>query len=96
MKDRSPNTWVLWLHANDAARIEESIRDLADQVKVAGRKDAKANIFKLVQDWLRDGSNGRWLLVLDNADDPTVLFGLPRTTEKIGTDGRTTVFSRNL
>jgi hypothetical protein len=30
-------------------------------------------VFKLVHDWLRDEKNGRWLLVLDNADDAAVL-----------------------
>jgi tetratricopeptide (TPR) repeat protein len=31
------------------------------------------HVFKLVHDWLRDAKNGRWLLVLDNADDAAVL-----------------------
>jgi hypothetical protein len=30
-------------------------------------------VFKLVHGWLRDERNGRWLFVLDNADDAAVL-----------------------
>jgi tetratricopeptide (TPR) repeat protein len=64
---------VFWAHASNTARLEQSFREIADQVKVRGRKDPQADVFKLVHDWLRDTKNGRWLLVLDNADDVTVL-----------------------
>jgi tetratricopeptide (TPR) repeat protein len=63
----------LWAHASNTARLEQSFREIADQVKVRGRKDPQADVFKLVHDWLRDAKNGRWLLVLDNADDAAVL-----------------------
>ncbi|OCK97191.1 uncharacterized protein K441DRAFT_470289, partial [Cenococcum geophilum 1.58] len=71
--DRSPGTWVFWVHASNAARLEQGFRDIADLVKLAGRTDPQANVFKLARDWLRDEKNGRWLLVLDNADDAVVL-----------------------
>jgi aromatic ring-cleaving dioxygenase len=64
---------VFWAHASNTARLEQSFREIADQVKVRGRKDPQADVFKLVHDWLRDEKNGRWLLVLDNADDAAVL-----------------------
>ena len=57
------------MHASNAARIEQSYQDIADQVKLAGRNDPQADVFKLVHNWLRNEKNGRWLLVLDNADD---------------------------
>ncbi|KAF2802858.1 uncharacterized protein BDZ99DRAFT_503579 [Mytilinidion resinicola] len=71
--DQSPETWVFWVHASNAARIEQGYRDIADQVKLAGRKDPQADVFKLVHNWLRNEKNGRWLLVLDNADDAAAL-----------------------
>jgi hypothetical protein len=39
-----------------------------------GRKDPKANIFKLVHNWLRDERKGKWRLILDNVDDHRVLY----------------------
>ncbi|KAF4609817.1 hypothetical protein G7Y89_g15806 [Cudoniella acicularis] len=66
---QSPETWVFWVHASNAARFEQSCREIADRVKIPGRRDLKADIFKLVHDWLRDERNGKWLLVLDNVDD---------------------------
>jgi tetratricopeptide (TPR) repeat protein len=64
---------VFWAHASNPARLEQSFREIADQVRARGRKDPQVDVFKLVHDWLRDRKNGRWLLVLDNADDATVL-----------------------
>jgi hypothetical protein len=65
--------WVFWVHASNAARFEQSYRDIADRVKIAGRRDPQANIFKLVYDWLCDCKQ-RWLLVLDNVDDARFLL----------------------
>jgi hypothetical protein len=60
--EQSPDTWVFWAHASNTARLEQSFREIADQVKVRGRKDPQANVFKLVHDWLRNVKNGPWLL----------------------------------
>ncbi|KAK0930317.1 hypothetical protein LTR91_013341 [Friedmanniomyces endolithicus] len=69
----SPDTWVLWIHASTAARFEQSVRDIADLVKIQGRNDPSANIFTLFRSWLRDERMGRWMIVLDNADDASFL-----------------------
>jgi tetratricopeptide (TPR) repeat protein len=64
---------VFWVHASNTARLEQSFREIANQVKARGRKDPQADMFKLVHDWLRGEKNRQWLLVLDNADDAGVL-----------------------
>ncbi|OAG04890.1 uncharacterized protein CC84DRAFT_1165253 [Paraphaeosphaeria sporulosa] len=71
--ERSPEMWVFWVHASNAARFEQSFRDIADWVKIAGRQDPQANIFKLVHNWLYNCKQ-RWLLVLDNVDDARFLL----------------------
>lgn len=73
-------TWVLWLHANSSTRLEESIRDVAGRVGISRRNDPDADIFQLFHAWLSDPSR-RWVLVLDNADDPKVLFDAPKSNE---------------
>ncbi|KAK5683769.1 hypothetical protein LTR17_027226 [Elasticomyces elasticus] len=80
LRQRSSQTWVLWIHASNAARFEQSVRDVADQLKLYGRKDPKADILQLLRNWLRDESKGKWLIVLDNADDAGFLLELPATT----------------
>jgi hypothetical protein len=72
-RERLSETWVFWVHASNAARFEQSYRDIADCVKIAGRWDPQANIFELVHNWLRDCKQ-RWVLVLDNVDDGRFLL----------------------
>ena len=55
------------------ARVEQSFRDIADRIEILGRQDPKANVFRLVYDWLRDRKSGQWLLILDNIDNPDLL-----------------------
>ena len=62
------------MHAGSTARLGQSFQDIADFIGILGRQDPKANVFRLVHDWLRDGKNGRWLLILDNVDSPDLLF----------------------
>nr|POE62760.1 isoform 2 of nephrocystin-3 [Quercus suber] len=74
LREQSRSTWVLWIHASDAVRYETSVRDTADLVRIEGRAEPQANIFALFRDWLRDERKGRWVIVLDNADDVDFLF----------------------
>jgi hypothetical protein len=81
INEREPETWVFWIYASNAARFEQSYRELADIVKLFGRRDPKANIFKLVYDWLRDSKNGKWVLIFDNVDDAHFLTNCPNNTQ---------------
>ncbi|KAJ6000894.1 hypothetical protein N7481_001303 [Penicillium waksmanii] len=78
----SPATWVFWVHASNEARFEQSFRDIADQVKIHGRQDPKVNIFKLVENRLRDEKLGKWVCILDNVDDDKFLCSLPTAGKK--------------
>jgi hypothetical protein len=64
---------VFWVHASNAARFKQAYQDIAAKVELPGRDDPKADILRLVYNWLCDERNGRWLMVLDNADDDRVL-----------------------
>ena len=43
-------------------------------MKIFGRRDPKANIFKLVHEWLHDSRKSKWTLILDNVDDARFLL----------------------
>lgn len=73
VRRRSPETWVLWIHASNAARCEKSLCDLADRARIPGRRDHNVNIFQLVGNWIRDENIGQWILALDNIDDDRLL-----------------------
>ena len=91
-----PATWVFWIHASNAARIEQGYREIAEQVKIPGRGNPKADIFRLVDKWLRDEKNGKWALVLDNADEATVLFETCVTGQKAQASGSSGGFMQSL
>lgn len=78
---------MFWVHASNAARIEQGYRDIAEQVKIPGREDPKTDIFALVNKWLRDEKKGKWVLILDNADETTVLFETHATGQKTQASG---------
>ncbi|KAI1667981.1 TPR protein [Pyrenophora tritici-repentis] len=74
VRDASPQTFVFWVHASTRARFEEAYRDIADRLQLPGSSDPKVNVLQLVKDWLQNEANGRWLMVLDNADDVETFF----------------------
>jgi tetratricopeptide (TPR) repeat protein len=79
---------VWWVSADDAQTLSEGLREVAIQ--------AKANPEKVAMAWAGYGSapdelwralnafTGRWVLILDNADDPDVLAGAGRLSEGNG------------
>ena len=69
VRAKSPQTWVFWVHASTRARFDEGYKMIADALKLRGRDDPKTDILQLVAGWLRDEANGRWFMILDNADD---------------------------
>lgn len=68
-RDESPQTFVFWVNASNAAMFEESYRRIAEEVKLPGRDDAMADILNIVGKWLRNVANARWIMILDDADD---------------------------
>ena len=73
---------MFWVHASNAARFEQSFRDIANCVRIPGRYNKDANIFQLVHDWLHDNRKGRWLLILDNVDDASFLVEAQSTGQE--------------
>lgn len=82
MRQQDPKSWVLWIHASNATRFEESLRDVADLIKLKGRSDPKAKILLLFKNWLRDNREEKWLVILDNADDADFLVAIPTDTDE--------------
>lgn len=44
---------------------------------MCGRDDPAADTLRLFASWLRDDQERKWLIILDNVDDATVLLGAP-------------------
>jgi tetratricopeptide (TPR) repeat protein len=74
------------VHASNADRFEQGYREIAVQVELPGRDDPKTDILRAVHSWLCDERNGRWLMIVDNADDDRV-FAAPGATGATGVSG---------
>ncbi|KAM0721381.1 hypothetical protein Q7P37_002305 [Cladosporium fusiforme] len=82
-RSQSPDTYVFWLHASSTARLEQSVRTTLEHLKDPGLNDPKANVFELLRSWLLDKKQRRtWLIIIDNADDESILLQCPVTTGK--------------
>ena len=69
LREQDPQTWVFWVHAGNAVKFEQAYRSIAVTLQLPGWDDPKADILDVVARWLSDVDNGRWLMILDNADD---------------------------
>ncbi|KAL7946163.1 P-loop containing nucleoside triphosphate hydrolase protein [Trichoderma barbatum] len=67
--------WVFWIHAATQQRVEEGFMIIANAAKLIGRNQCQDNIPLLVKNWLSNEHNGRWIIILDSADNREVLYG---------------------
>ncbi|KAF2831501.1 kinesin light chain 1 [Ophiobolus disseminans] len=66
---------VFWVPAISRDSFELAYREIATSLCIPGIRDSNADINKLVKEALSADSSGNWLMIVDNADDPTVLQG---------------------
>jgi hypothetical protein len=78
--DASPQTFVFWVHASSQARFEAEYKLIADRLQLPGRSDPKANVLRLVSDWLRNEANGGWFMIVDNADNVETFYPWGKST----------------
>ncbi|KAI8633501.1 P-loop containing nucleoside triphosphate hydrolase protein [Xylariaceae sp. FL1651] len=92
----SKEIWVFWIHAETQARVEEGFKSIADTVKIPGRNQPTADIPQLVYQWLQNERNGRWLMVLDSADDINVFYETELQADRTATKSSKKPFSAYL
>ncbi|KAJ5735604.1 kinesin [Penicillium malachiteum] len=71
--ETSKETWVFWMHAGNAARLQESFQDAADRLKIPNRHDPKANgresaDGRPLSSFLPRGSNGTLIMTTRTKD----------------------------
>jgi len=75
MKKASPDRSVFWIPATSTTSFEKSYRDIGQVLEIPGIIEDKADVKMLVKTFLSQESAGRWLLIIDNADDVEMLYG---------------------
>src|SRR5690606_7359904 len=79
LRQRCPEISVFWVHASSAERFRQAFASIAQECQIPGYDDPEVDILQLVKAWLEQKHRGRWLMVIDNADDTRTFFGRPET-----------------
>jgi len=58
-------------------RLEQAYQEIARKLALPRWEDPKTDTLRLVCDWLGEAGNGRWLMVIDIADDIETFFTRP-------------------
>lgn len=67
---------VFWLSALSLESFEQACRDIARILQIPQAVEDKQDVKELLKQHLSDQSAGKWLLIVDNADDQGVMFGI--------------------
>ena len=73
VKETKKDWSVFWLPAFSIASFQQACTDITQKLSL--RRTDKEDPKDLVRDHLRSDESGRWLAVVDNADDEDLLFG---------------------
>lgn len=74
-KERHPDAHVFWTYGSNPTRFEQSYQEIARKLSLPGWDDQKVDSLQLVHDWLKDEETGKWLFIVDNADDASMFYG---------------------
>lgn len=75
LSNEYPDCSIFWVPAIDATSFENAYRDIGKRLNIKGINRENADVQLLVKTALSEDGSGSWLLVIDNADDVTLLFG---------------------
>ncbi|KAK4119363.1 TPR-like protein [Parathielavia appendiculata] len=75
LREEFPDLSVFWVDASNTERFHQSYASIAQECHVPGHDDPKADVVPLLKRWLASRDRGRWLMVLDNADDTQLASG---------------------
>ena len=83
IRKTDPDCSVFWVPAVDRTTFEQAYRNIGRKLQLDGIDDDKADIISLVKAALSYEGSGRWLLVVDNADDPNLMFGKKQVDDSV-------------
>ncbi|KFY96250.1 hypothetical protein V500_02532 [Pseudogymnoascus sp. VKM F-4518 (FW-2643)] len=69
LQSTSPMCSVFWVRASDATSFDNAYRNIGQQLKIPGLDNEKADVKRLVKAQLSQENSGKWLMIVDNADD---------------------------
>jgi hypothetical protein len=68
-REKYRNCSVFWIPVTDMDSVHQAYRGVAQQLRISGWEEDKADVKELVQEHLSQENSRPWLLIFDNADD---------------------------
>jgi tetratricopeptide (TPR) repeat protein len=75
VKERWSEYSIFWLPALSIESFEQACISIARALRIQQAADSNEDVKEVVQQHLSSSRAGRWLLVVDNADDANIFFG---------------------
>jgi tetratricopeptide (TPR) repeat protein len=75
LRDLDPTCSVFWVSALSVIAFENAYRDIARKLGIQLPDGESSNILPIIKQALSNEAIGKWLLIVDNADDPSLMFG---------------------
>ena len=66
---------LLWVPATNVESFQQAYLNIGQQLGIPGLEEERADVKKLVQQYLSQNKAGQWLLIFDNADDIDMWIG---------------------
>ncbi|KAF1984075.1 kinesin light chain [Aulographum hederae CBS 113979] len=79
IKDKFPEYSIFWLPALSLETFEQACEEIGKRLGIDQPRESSEDIKELVQQRLSAETTGKWLLIVDNADDMELLRGARRT-----------------
>ncbi|KAH5170036.1 hypothetical protein HBI38_006430 [Parastagonospora nodorum] len=73
-KMQQPTCKIFWVSALSRESFEHAYHEIGKLLSIPGLDDNDADVMRLVAARLSSGEIGSWLMVVDNADDESILF----------------------
>lgn len=86
IRDQHDDCSIFWVPAIDRSNFENAYREIGSLLGLDGINSDDADAKTLVQTALSQQSAGKWLLIIDNADDPLLLCG--NSTSPVSSDAQ--------
>ncbi|KAK2038456.1 hypothetical protein LZ31DRAFT_608634 [Colletotrichum somersetense] len=74
VRDNYSDVSVFWVHAASPDRFRQAFASIAEECRITGYDDSKPDVPMLVRRWLEKKERGRWVMIIDNADDKELFF----------------------
>jgi tetratricopeptide (TPR) repeat protein len=82
VKDKHKDCSVMWIPATNTDSLHQGYLVIARWLEIPGWDNEKADVKKLVQEYLSKDDAGQWILVFDNADDIDMWMATTRLEHK--------------